>query len=343
MAKVTLRQVADKCGVSVAAASMALRGVGTVSKETQERVRQKATEMGYRPNPILSSLASKHFHSPGPNKDALMIYLTNLGPAKKQTLNWTGFEAFKKHAESLGYRAEHLDLGNTGYSGDALTRILHARGCIGIVIGPSSRTTGLRELDWEHFAVVAAGIHRYKHPFHRVRGSVFASTAYAWKELKRRGYKRIGCAINFHADDLEDDHLRLGAVLSCHHTTGTPIEVPPFLGLHNDGDAFKKWYLLYRPDAVLCFGQYQLYFLLELGVKVPEEVALIALHTKADKIEKMRVTGVLEITDRYASTAVDLCDRLIRHREFGIPKEPIYQDLPFEWIEGDTAPVLVAS
>lgn len=269
-----------------------------------------------------------------------MVYLTNVGPADKQTMKWTGFDVFKKHAESLGYRTEHVDLGNTDSTGEALTRILHARGCVGIVIGPLFRTMGMRELNWERFAVVAAGIHRYKHPFHRVRGSVFAGAVYAWKELKKRGYKRIGSAINMHPEELEDDYLRLGAILSCHHTTQTPMEIPPFLGLHNDADAFKEWYLRYRPDAVLCFGQYQLYFLKELGVKVPDEVALVALHTKETKFDGLVITGIQEISERYAITAADLCDRLIRHREFGIPKEPIYQDLPFDWIEGDTAPYL---
>lgn len=339
MAKVTLRQVASASGVSVAAASMALRGVGTVSRETRERIRLIAEDMGYRPNPILSSLASKQFHSPGQHKDALIVYLTNLGLGRAPA-NWIGFHPFKAQAEKLGYRGEHIDLGNTHYSGEALTRILHTRGCVGIVIGPSLRTFGLKELEWNRFAIVAAGIHRYRHPFHRVRGSVFSSTTHAWMELKKRGYKRIGSAPSFHAEVLEDDHLRLGAVLSCHHTTQTPLDVPPFLGTHDDTEAFKNWFLRYRPDAVLSFGQYQLYHLLDSGVRIPEEVAFVALHAKPDSPEQLNVTGILEITDRYATTAVTLCDRLIRHRELGISAEPIYQELPFEWIEGNTAPFL---
>ncbi len=55
--RVTIREVADAVGLSPAAVSYALRGI-QVSEETQERVRQMATEMGYEANPIARALAS---------------------------------------------------------------------------------------------------------------------------------------------------------------------------------------------------------------------------------------------------------------------------------------------
>jgi LacI family transcriptional regulator len=55
--RVTIREVADAAGVSPAAVSYALRGL-QVSEETQKRVRQVATELGYEANPIARALAS---------------------------------------------------------------------------------------------------------------------------------------------------------------------------------------------------------------------------------------------------------------------------------------------
>jgi len=55
--RVTIREVADVAGVSPAAVSYALRGI-QVSEETQERVRQVATELGYEVHPIARALAS---------------------------------------------------------------------------------------------------------------------------------------------------------------------------------------------------------------------------------------------------------------------------------------------
>jgi len=54
--RVTIREVADAAGVSPAAVSYALRGI-QVSEETQERVRQVATELGYEAHPIARALA----------------------------------------------------------------------------------------------------------------------------------------------------------------------------------------------------------------------------------------------------------------------------------------------
>ena len=53
----TIREVADAAGLSPAAVSYALRGI-QVSEETQERVRQVASDLGYEVHPIARALAS---------------------------------------------------------------------------------------------------------------------------------------------------------------------------------------------------------------------------------------------------------------------------------------------
>jgi LacI family transcriptional regulator len=55
--RVTIREVADVVGLSPAAVSYALRGM-QVSEQTQERVRQAASDLGYEANPIARALAS---------------------------------------------------------------------------------------------------------------------------------------------------------------------------------------------------------------------------------------------------------------------------------------------
>lgn len=55
--RTTLREVAEATGLSTAAVSYALRGK-QVSKETEERVRRAAAELGYEADPIARALAS---------------------------------------------------------------------------------------------------------------------------------------------------------------------------------------------------------------------------------------------------------------------------------------------
>src|SRR6266487_2100418 len=55
--RATIREVAEATGLSAAAVSYALRGIH-VSKETQDRVRRVAAELGYEADPIARALAS---------------------------------------------------------------------------------------------------------------------------------------------------------------------------------------------------------------------------------------------------------------------------------------------
>jgi LacI family transcriptional regulator len=55
--RATLREVAEATGLSTAAVSYAMRGL-QVSKETEERVRKAAAELGYEADPIARALAS---------------------------------------------------------------------------------------------------------------------------------------------------------------------------------------------------------------------------------------------------------------------------------------------
>ena len=61
MIRITLHDIAKKAGVSVATVSLALRGRGDISLKRAEEIRALAQTMGYRPNPLLASLASKRF------------------------------------------------------------------------------------------------------------------------------------------------------------------------------------------------------------------------------------------------------------------------------------------
>ncbi|MDY6914356.1 MAG: LacI family DNA-binding transcriptional regulator [Planctomycetota bacterium] len=54
---VALKQVAGKAGVSLAVASMAIRGRGRMSDETRAKVKKVAVELGFRPNASARALA----------------------------------------------------------------------------------------------------------------------------------------------------------------------------------------------------------------------------------------------------------------------------------------------
>jgi|YelNatPaOPRAMG01_1025707.scaffolds.fasta_scaffold07711_9 DNA-binding LacI/PurR family transcriptional regulator len=56
---IKLRDIAEKAGVSIATASRVINGAGNVSEEIKKRVLKVTEELGYRPNAIARSLATR--------------------------------------------------------------------------------------------------------------------------------------------------------------------------------------------------------------------------------------------------------------------------------------------
>ena len=61
----TIRMIAEKCGCSAATVSKALNGAEDVSRETAERVRRVAAELGYMPNAAARSMRTSRSYSFG--------------------------------------------------------------------------------------------------------------------------------------------------------------------------------------------------------------------------------------------------------------------------------------
>ena len=74
---VTLRDIAEKAGVSRMTVSLALRGSPQVSKELQARVRQIAEEMGYQPNARVSRAMAELAKSRHVQADERLAFLTS--------------------------------------------------------------------------------------------------------------------------------------------------------------------------------------------------------------------------------------------------------------------------
>lgn len=65
---VTLKQIAERCGVSVSTVSKALNGAEDVSRSTITRVRKAAEEMGYVPNAAARALKTSRSSPPRPRR-----------------------------------------------------------------------------------------------------------------------------------------------------------------------------------------------------------------------------------------------------------------------------------
>ena len=134
-----------------------------------------------------------------------------------------------------------------------------------------------------------------------------------------------------------DDREREGALAVCQaHMTAGEIAIPPFFGHPADWAGIKKWYHKNRPDVVVGFNLGHYYCLLEMGLRIPEDVKYIDLL----KLEPGRkIAGVYHSEEEMRMKAAEHIDFLIRHKRKGIPKVRWGMLTPTSWGPGESLPV----
>jgi LacI family transcriptional regulator len=131
---VTVQDLADAAGVSVASVSRALNNTGNVSEDVLRRVRDVADKMGYVPHAAARALASQKTHTIG----AVVPTLENPNFA-------IGVEALQKRLTQAGYT---LFVASCGYDMDQerqQVETLVTRGVDGIMLVGALHSAGLHD------------------------------------------------------------------------------------------------------------------------------------------------------------------------------------------------------
>ena len=124
---VTLKMLAQQCGVSVATVSKALNGAPDISAETAARIQKAAAEMGYTPCAAARSLKTSRSHNVG----VIFSDGTNSGLTHEHfayILN-----SFKRRAEELGYDITLISDQPGPWGGDYVNHI-RFRNCDGVAV-----------------------------------------------------------------------------------------------------------------------------------------------------------------------------------------------------------------
>lgn len=337
--RTSLREIAKRAGVSVATVSMALRSCGTISRARSEQIRKLAASMGYHPNPLLSSLASKKFRT-GKTILGTPIAILNF-PVSTNGEVFPGATAdlylrdLVREARSLGYSPEVFDFPFVRGTRN-LERVLHHRMMQGILLHGSLDQNGIMDhFDWSPYPVVQCARFHISPQFHTVRSNIFQSVKLAFEKVHTLGYQRIGLAVARHDIPLEDDLARHGAAVAV--TSACLPEhrrLPVFLGSIEDRPAFKEWVKKNEPDVVIGFSPRFFWLLLEMGFSIPETMGFASLHLSDNPLEA--ACGLQQNLKAIARQSVVLLDQLIRERQRGVPELPLHMLIPSTWVEGMT-------
>lgn len=94
---VSLKDISQKCGVSIATVSKALNNQSDISDETKKMVRRVADEMGYFPNASARALRTRHSNTIG------VLFVDEAGSGLTHDFFSNVLDAFKVTTEERGY------------------------------------------------------------------------------------------------------------------------------------------------------------------------------------------------------------------------------------------------
>lgn len=339
-APVTMRQLAEKAGVSIGTVSLSLRNHRSIPEKTRAKIQDLAAKMGYRPNPLVSALMSRihnrRRHSESPT---LALVLESEKAASLATVPFYRglFDGLQERTRELGYAVETFLLEPGQDAGARLHRILHSRSVRGVILGPVFRPGGELSLPLDGLASCALGESLHIPLVHRIGTNYAHAIKLAWTELTRRGYRRPGF-IQTRAQLERIDYALLGTFLSLQQIYPDQAAVPPLVldkSLDEASDecleAICRWFGKYRPD-VLLFPPWKLAGKLHRKINIPRDAGVVLFD------EEPGWTQIQQMPHQIASGAVDWVVAQIHRNESGIPPFPKTMSINCSWLEGNTLP-----
>jgi len=334
-APMTLRGLAKLAGCSATTVSLALRSDPSLPVATQDKIKQLAARNGYKRNAVVSSLMTQlRFYKQHRYKEKLAVLTWGEDPYKtKQNVRGIELhEGLRARANTLGYDIGFFWANAPGLTGAKLTKMLYSRGIRGVIVTSKQHPRGHLSLEWRHFAAATTSYTILRPNLHRAAPSFFQGMVECLRQLRRRGYTRVGYANLTGQEDQVNDGW-LAGYLTYAYRSKQEISVPPLLQAKHDKKAFAAWLREYKPDAVVsCLPAYA-DMMEELGYNVPGDIGFVNL----DCIPAAEpYSGINQLRREVGARTVDLVVEQIECNELGLPARPKTTSVEGVWHNGST-------
>jgi len=202
--RVTLKKIAKDLGLSTQTVSVALRGARGVGDATRERIRARAEELGYSPDPGLRALAEYRTRGRKVANRWNQVALLHNWPTEKWLIEdsfyglW--FRELAAAAEQRGINIIPFWLGAQGEKTTAVFRTLRNRGITGVFLAPPALSPYPPAIRMPHqeFQIVTFGPEHLYPDLHTVQFDFYENLRLAWRVLWDRGRRRIGLVYSKH-------------------------------------------------------------------------------------------------------------------------------------------------
>lgn len=340
--RASMKDIAQRAGVSKTAVSLALRNDPQVSESLRNRIQKIASELGYVRNPKIGELMSQMRSSSTRNQHGTLALINgNQDPRahiQHPTIP-TYYEGCKRRAEALGYATDKFWLYEPNMSSQRWVSILKSRGISGIVIIGMMRQNRIPEFFKpviEQFPTTVTGVRTRKPALSFSCADHHMLTLQAFERAIACGYQRPGLVMEATIDNLVEH--RFTSAFRTGQQKYIPAEkhVPIFNRFDEakaDPQVFFEWFESERPDVILTLFHTVERWLKESGVSIPNEVGLIQLEHRKQHPDW---AGMDQHNDICGEAAVDMVINLIYNGEKGFPEYPRATLIGSTWVNGTT-------
>ncbi|MBI4024549.1 MAG: LacI family DNA-binding transcriptional regulator [Verrucomicrobia bacterium] len=333
---VSMETVAKRAGVNRSTVSLSLRNDPRLPAETRDRIQSIARELGYRPNPAVSTLMSgirRRRYVRDRETIALVFQIPARLAAEQRTRVSDGYlSGATERADQLGFQLEQFWGKDENLSARRLSDILQTRNIRGVLLWPVEAARGHISLDLSKFAVATLGYSVWKPDMHRAAVNHYQGVMLALRTLRRRGYRRIGLAINAKTDE-RVNHQNTAAFYVFREQLPRRDRVDPFIARQFDQKHFTRWFEKQQPDAVLGNASTILSWLRQCRKRTPEDVGFVHLQWEEGPAT---CAGIRQNAKDVGAAGMGLIVAQLYENETGLPTRPKLVLIQGDWIEGGT-------
>jgi LacI family transcriptional regulator len=325
---VSLRNIADKLGVSVSTVSLALRNSPKISVKRRLEIRRTATEMGYKQDPRVSELM-EHLrqtrHTRTHSRVAVLVpdlVVADLGNYPPVPALIRGV---KEMAKSVGFGVDVIYLTGPGMNSRLARKIILARGIKGVVVAPFSNGVAELNFDFEGLCVATAGYSIVKPALHRACPDYLKMMDEMLSMCVSAGCQRIGLVMTYKEGG---NGFKLFTSSFLYFQSKLPesarlpiLESPRRDPAHEDKiDPVKlsKWLKKNKPDVVIG-GASALRTVQSIGLKVPEDFSFVSMDVSESPHD---AAGANHCYDMVGHESFKLLHSSLNLNVTGVPEHP---------------------
>jgi len=334
--RVSLRDIARRANVHFTTVGLALRHDPRVTPATAERILRVAQELGYTHDAMLSAL-SAYRHRNTPRHAGVIGCIVTYPPSELET-NTTERQlitGITRYAHGQGFGVESFQITAPGMTPERMSRMLVTRGIQGLILTPRLPQPGpMPDLDWSQFSTVAVGFSITGLRVHRACTHSAHNIRLALRELRARGYRRIGLV--FPQEIFERTYgLVLGTYLAEQCLLPRADRVVPLIDNRVTKAMLGRWLKTQRVDCVIltAYPLEMTAWIRELGYRVPEDLGL-CLGQLYGKTEGF--SGIDNQADLLGEAAASLVVSLLQQNDRGLPAYPRTISVEGRWVDGTT-------